>query len=514
MEAWTTGQRIDTGKCEPDGTPIMLMEVGEPHSMPARLPDDVWAAMPKDEKTERMARMRDLHSENASIRGRSNAVWDVLSVSEELRDEPSLWFPCSMDFRHRIYPLACNGPHPQGDDLAKAVLMFAEGVPLGDDGLFWLCVRAANCYGQDKLTLEERVEWTLTNTQSIHEAASSPLKSVWWTQADEPWSFLATCFELTAALALSQPASFVSHLPCPMDGSCNGLQHLSAMGLDPVGACATNLTSARTRQDVYEEVAIVVRQLVAADVAAGLDAARVWDGKVTRRVVKRAVMTTPYGVTDRGIRDQLIADGHVPYDHVAEPASRGAAADYLRDKLVLALGQTVQSARSIMAWLQTSADRLAKAGLPMEWTTPAGSKVRQAYHTTTKLEIRTLLGRMVMWEEQRDAGLSARKQSLASAPNVIHSFDAAHLAMTVVSAARAGISSFAMIHDSYGSHAGLTTRLALILREEFVAIYRENWMERIYQELKAAAPHVDLPLPPERGAFNIEEVIDAPFFFS
>ena len=475
--------------------------------MPGRLPDDVWAAMPKDEKTERLGRMRDLHSENASIRGRSNAVWDVLSVSEELRDEPSIWFPHSMDFRHRIYPLACNGPHPQGDDLAKAVLMFAEGVPLGDDGLFWLCVRAANCNGMDKLTLEERVSWTLKHTPNITSSAADPLGSRWWVNADDPWSFLATCMELAQALTIG--SEFVSHLPCPMDGSCNGLQHLSAMGLDPAGASATNLTSASTRQDVYAEVASVVIGLVEADIAAGVDAARVWHDKVTRRVVKRAVMTTPYGVTDRGIRDQLIVDGHVP-----STEGRGAAADYLRDKLVAALGQTVQSARSIMAWLQTSADRLAKAGLPMEWTTPAGSKVRQAYHTTTKREIETLLGRMVLWEEQRDAGLSARKQSLASAPNVIHSFDAAHLAMTVASASRAGVGSFAMIHDSYGTHAGLTTRLALILREEFVAIYRENWMERIYQELKAAAPHVDLPLPPHRGAFNIEEVLNAPFFFS
>ena len=500
MEAWTTGQRIAG------------LEVGEPRSMPGRLPDDVWAAMPKDEKTERLRRMRDLHAENASIRGRSNAVWDVLSVSEELRDEPSIWFPHSMDFRHRIYPLACNGPHPQGDDLAKAVLMFAEGVPLGDDGLFWLCVRAANCYGMDKLTLEDRVQWTLDNTPHITLSASSPLTSTWWTAADEPWSFLATCFELATVLASSCPASeFVSHLPVPMDGSCNGLQHLSAMGLDPTGAVATNLSDALTRQDVYEQVAVAVRSLIEADVAAGLDAARVWHGKVTRKVVKRAVMTTPYGVTDRGIRDQLIADGHVPGEC---GVGRGPAADYLRDRLVQALGQTVQSARSIMAWLQTSADRLAKAGLPMEWTTPAGSKVRQAYHTTTKREIETLLGRMVLWEEQRDAGLSARKQSLASAPNVIHSFDAAHLAMTVASASRAGVGSFAMIHDSYGTHAGLTTRLALILREEFVAIYRENWMERIYQELKAAAPHVDLPLPPDRGQFNIEEVLNAPFFFS
>ena len=33
------------------------------------------------------------------------------------------------------------------------------------------------------------------------------------------------------------------------------------------------------------------------------------EGKA-RKVVKRGVMTTPYGVTPQGIRDQLITDGH------------------------------------------------------------------------------------------------------------------------------------------------------------------------------------------------------------
>jgi DNA-directed RNA polymerase len=40
------------------------------------------------------------------------------------------------------------------------------------------------------------------------------------------------------------PEEFVSHLPVPLDGSCNGLQHLAAMGRDVVGAQATNIVPA------------------------------------------------------------------------------------------------------------------------------------------------------------------------------------------------------------------------------------------------------------------------------
>jgi hypothetical protein len=52
------------------------------------------------------------------------------------------------------------------------------------------------------------------------------------------------------------------------------------------------------------------------------------------------------------------------------------------------------------------------------------------------------------------------------------------------------------------------------LREQFVAIYREDWLRKVYEDVRAYAPHVEIPEPPGRGEFNIAEVLDAPFFFS
>lgn len=179
-----------------------------------------------------------------------------------------------------------------------------------------------------------------------------------------------------------------------------------------------------------------------------------------------------------------------------------------------ALGGTVQSARSIMAWLQTTADRLSKAGLAFDWTTPNGSVVRQGYHVTSRERIRTLSGQLVLHNETTEAGLNTRKQSLGAAPNVIHSFDAAHLAMTVNAASARGIEAFATIHDSYGTHAGRTSELASILRAEFVRIYETDWLTKIAEEIGRYAPHVKIDPPPARGSFDIHEVMDATYFFS
>jgi DNA-directed RNA polymerase len=222
-------------------------------------------------------------------------------------------------------------------------------------------------------------------------------------------------------------------------------------------------------------------------------------------------MTTPYGVTDCGIRDQLLNDGHVPAD--AE-IGQGATADYLKDRIVQALGATVVSAKTIMAWLQVAADRLARAGLPFDWTTPTGSKVREAYFTNVVEHITTLSGEFHIRSENLKAGLNARKQALGSAPNFIHSFDAAHLTTTVNVAAGEGIDAFAMIHDSYGTHACNTTRLSTILREQFITIYQVDWLKRLKEEINAYAPHVQIDDPPARGDFDLKQVLDAPYFFS
>ena len=48
-----------------------------------------------------------------------------------------------------------------GADLSRGLLQFAEGRPLGEHGMFWLYVQAANLWGQgvDKLPLWGRYKW-------------------------------------------------------------------------------------------------------------------------------------------------------------------------------------------------------------------------------------------------------------------------------------------------------------------------------------------------------------------
>ena len=63
------------------------------------------------------------------------------------------------------------------------------------------------------------------------------------------------------AAATDHPAgaeAFLSHLPVHQDGSCNGLQHYSALGRDLDGARSVNVFPSEKPQDVYTEVAKLV----------------------------------------------------------------------------------------------------------------------------------------------------------------------------------------------------------------------------------------------------------------
>ena len=228
---------------------------------------------------------------------------------EKLVDEERFYFPYQLDYRGRAYPIP-QVFNPQSDDIGRALLEFADGKLLGARGAYWLAVYLTKLFGYDKVSFDERVEWVKTHEVDIRDSAENPLHGRrFWEKADKPWCFLAACIEWVDYCA--NGSTYESHLPVALDGTCNGLQHLSAMGRDEVGGLATNLVPDNRPQDLYQQVADCVNIRLEADAKKGNAQARLWltSGRIDRQVVKRATMTTPYGVTPHGIREQLIEDG-------------------------------------------------------------------------------------------------------------------------------------------------------------------------------------------------------------
>lgn len=95
--------------------------------------------------------------------------------------------------------------------------------------------------------------------------------------------------ELRAALESGDPEGYMSTLPVHQDGTCNGLQHYSALGGDGEGAAQVNLAATDRPSDVYTHVANMVNEIVEKDAAAGDSIAQMLVGKVSRKVVKQTV---------------------------------------------------------------------------------------------------------------------------------------------------------------------------------------------------------------------------------
>jgi DNA-directed RNA polymerase len=466
---------------------------------------------------------RKVREANRRIQSTSLACDKVVLVAQDMADYPSIWFPKVIDFRGRVYDLPLF-LKPQGDDLSKGILEFGNGKALGEGGGYWLAIHGANTYGVDKVPLDDRVEWVLQNEEAILRVAEDPIGERFWTQADKPFQFLAFCYEWAAAREAGD--GFVSHLPIAMDGSCNGLQHLSAMLRDPIGGAAVNLLPSERPSDIYSVVLKVAVADLEGKAKGGDTVAAQWLPVMARGVVKRPVMTLPYGATRQGFADQIVEDTIRPIEKAgASPFGTGGpmAAQYLSHIVWASTGQVVVAARVAMDWLQSVAKVAAEANVPLQWTTPTGFKVRQDYRDdkTREVELLTFGQRIrVMVADGVEDRISKRRMAMAIAPNFVHSMDAGHMLRTVEFLTDRGRQDMhlSMVHDSYATHASDTEALAFALRQAFVEMYQERcWLTSFRDEIISQLPETyaeKVPEVPAQGDLDITDVLNSLYFFA
>lgn len=464
----------------------------------------------------------------------------TIKTAQRMKYYDAIYFPYTMDFRGRVYALA-SFLNPQGDDLSKALLTFASGKPLGDDGARWLAIHGANCMDTtpegekiSKMTLDEREKWVLRHTAEIRRSAANPLEYRWWMEAEKPLQFYAFCVEWVNALdqrARTGEWDYSCSLPVAMDGSCNGLQHFSAMFRDEVGGRAVNLTNNDRPRDVYTEVANNVADALEKDGTNPQALLWLQSQLVNRKLCKRPTMTFGYGAKKWGFRDQLLAElkGRDNYPQIKRhfrtvegevvKDTLPPACTYLSEKIDEALGVTVVAAARAMRWLQSYAAQIAADNRPVEWTVPVtGFQVRQDYYRALKRQIRTTLAGSVVYPATYSPTTDVRavKQANAIAPNIVHSLDAAVLMLTIGESLHEGISHFRMVHDSFATVPGDATKLAEITRRVFVHFYTENDVvgllaEQLTAQLPAGG---EVPAVPPCGSLDLHEVYDSKYFFA
>ncbi|MEG2313508.1 DNA-directed RNA polymerase [Brevundimonas sp.] len=492
---------------------------GLPHREPLPLPD-----RPHDFDHNEIARSQwkreaaFIHDSNGKSLSRRLAVSQQIWIAEKFAAESEIYFPHSVDFRGRVYPIPASGPSPQGDDLSRALLEFAQGHPITDAGARWLAVHLANQFGVDKISFEERVEWVFQHTDLIIDSACDPLDGQrFWAQADKPFMALSACVEWAGYMR--DGPNHITHLPVALDGSNSGLQHFSALLLDPVGAAAVNLEPSSKPADVYEEVAAVVRRQIA---STNDPFASVWQDKITRKITKRPVMTYVYSATRYGFHE-MVNETLRELDRSGQKYLGGqdnyAASIWMGGHIWTALSDTVVAATDAMQWLRQVARITTLAGIPLRWNTPCGLPILQDYKSRKAGLVSVVhAGRTIRLQVRRETrSLDSRRQQNAISPNFIHSMDASHLMSVANRAHDRNIRSLGVVHDSFATHASHIYELRSILRETFAELYREDWLAVFADEIRAQLPteYADLiPPPPMRGSFDITRVLESEYLFS
>lgn len=462
----------------------------------------------KDEKARKAWKREahEVHSRNAKLRGARIEFLQKLSIAEDLSLESPLWFPHQMCFRSRAYPIPIHLNH-HGDDVARSLLLFDEPKELTERGMRWLKIHAANMWGNDKASFDDRVAWANTNMENLVRFGSDPMGTMdEWKSADEPFQFVSAC------MGLAYPDEVGARVPVQVDGSCNGIQHLCAASRDLGGGKHVNLVAGDQPADAYAAVLAIVCEKVHADLESGVPAAALVKDHLERKVVKQPTMTTVYNVTKVGARDQVrvqLQKRGVPREDLYEASS------YLSGKVLESVGAVFPEAHRIMSWIE-EATRLMCKSRPdrcVTWTTPMGMPVVQPYRNLRKVQIRTVMQRLTIGNRDDESPIALSKQVQGSIPNVTHSWDGSHNLKTASECAKQGVA-FASVHDAFWTHAETMDDLGNTLRRTFVDIHSEPMAKTLLCQWSDAYPDIDFPEPPPLGTLELESVLSSPYFFA
>jgi DNA-directed RNA polymerase len=449
-----------------------------------------WETASDESKLEYRKLRTTIEDRNASIAQLNYRTTECLYVANKYAKEEAFWIPWSFDFRGRVYPLTTSLT-PQGTDFDKSLFLFKEAGPVNP---YWLAFQVATTFGLDKATMEDRQAWVKDNHSLISRIAKDPLDTIKeWSAAEEPWCFLAACVEYNDCVI--EQTRQTSGIPVSVDATCSGLQHLSALTTDKSAAEMVNVVPTLRPTDAYAVVANKAKEFLP-------DA---YGALINRKVTKRTVMTTPYGVTinsARGyIREELpktLPDG--------SPLELSLVVKAIFQQ---AIPQVIPGPIRAMGYIQRAALAHIDQGNPyVKWVTPSGFTVIQDSRTIDTEKINTrLLGSRVVTNVHKPWNKLAIDRSGhrgGSAPNLVHSLDSALLHLTFAKSDKP----FTLIHDCLLMRSCDMDWANSHIRDVFVDMYSKPILRDWASQLG-----VDFDDSVLIGTLNIREATNSTYFF-
>jgi DNA-directed RNA polymerase len=446
-----------------------------------------WETAPDEEKLAYRRARTQIEDKNSALAQKNYRTAEAVFVANKYKQEV-FWIPWSFDFRGRCYPIPTS-LSPQGTDFDKSLIYFQEEGPVNE---WWLAFQVATTYGLDKATMQDRIDWTRNNHDLIDLIASDPEGTVKeWSQAEEPWCFLAATLEYSQCVI--HKTKRTSGLPVSVDATCSGLQHLSALALDRTAAEMVNVVPTDKPSDGYAIVAEKAKEILPQHL----------HHLMNRKLTKRTVMTTPYGVTENSARD------YIRQELKGVELERGELQAIVKAVYRFAVREVFAGPCASMTFIQKTAGTKIKEGSStLEWFTPSGFHVIQEYRKNESQPVSTrLLGQRIQtwlnkeWEERQ---IDLNKAKTAASPNLIHSLDASLLHLVFADCEYP----FTVIHDCVLGRSCDMDQMGTQIRDKFVEIYSQPVLQQWAESLG-----VEFDETVMQNTLNINDVQESSYFF-
>lgn len=297
---------------------------------------------------------------------------------------------------------------------------------LTESGLRYLKIDIANCYGLDKKSYQERIDYVSGNT--IEDLIQNE------ENADSMYEYRNAIEAYIEATELGKPVEHITYLDC----TNQALQLYAVLTSCKDTAYLCNISSGNELTDAYGVLANAMNEL------SGLD---IFD----RNNCKKALMTTLYGKMDgeSEIIKYFLENGIVYDDKITD--------EELKTTFQTAMRVIAPHAMRAMDVLQS----LNHAEIDTYyWTMPDGFKVKYDVKSTQKLDISCKTKSGVKFHFDRDVQIYKGSEfNRGMSPNVIHSVDGyvaremiRRMTQPCVKFNRNYPAFITSIHDAFGTH--------------------------------------------------------------
>ena len=424
------------------------------------------------------------------------------------------------DTRGRVYA-AQNYLNPLGSDLAKAMLVFGEAYQVS---LFDLCVHIANCFGKDKLSFEDRVDWVNTWGSEIYSIGSDPLDNLPLIQRlsldkenKTKWQGIAACIEYRKVMDYMSihgtEEGYLSNLIIGLDATASGTQILTMLGRDHQVAPYVNVSRSTTGRvgDFYTYLSNFLKPKLEKyrGESDTLDILLDSYEDYARKLSKRNSMTFSYSGTRWGFGQQQWEDRHDynlgEEDKTGSNLSRKDCR-IIGNEMYDVCVENIRGGAEVMKWLRDGMNYLSN-GSVVSWTLPDGFIAFQVCDQSKSQSVEGMIGdtkvTLKYYVFADKPKISEHKNGIS--PNWVHSLDAYLLRMIVLGMPdNAPIST---VHDQFCTNSYHIKELQDVARSAYKTIANREVAEKTC--LEAFGIHRELPIA---GQWTTDELDHTEFF--